>query len=155
MWVLLFPPAFVASTLVLELFYFCACACVSECVAHIVARAVCAAAHWSDYRITAISKCSTPIKQPQSPDFYLFYFSHFFTQGFAGFKSSLQEKDKVNLNVIRWDGRAKSSWWRVKTLPFWKDGEAPIEKGTRGCPNGWPRRPALDLCTRMPRDLKR
>lgn len=74
------------------------------CVAHIVARAVCAAAHWTDYRITAALDCSTPIKQPQSSDFYLFYFSHFFTWGFAAFKSSLQEKDKVNLNVIRWDG---------------------------------------------------
>lgn len=75
------------------------CACV--CVAHIVARAVCGAAHWPDYRITAVSDCSTPIRQPQGSDFYLFYF---FARGFAAFKSSLQEKDKVNLNVIRWDG---------------------------------------------------
>lgn len=74
-------------------------------VAHIVARAVCGTAHWPDYRITAVSDCSTPIRQPQSSDFlFILFFSHFFARGFVAFKSSLQEKDKVNLNVIRWDG---------------------------------------------------
>lgn len=60
---LLLPPHWLWSVFISECVFQCACVLPN---AHIVAGAVCAAAHWPDYRITAVSDCSTPIRQPQS-----------------------------------------------------------------------------------------